>query len=80
MFNLKLGRRELEMMKPCPFCGTKCVTVNNTHTASYWMECDCGAEVHGKSYGSHLTSEKQTLRHHQLSKASALKAWNTRVN
>lgn len=33
---------------PCPFCGSRAVELNNTHNASYWVECaTCGAEHHG---------------------------------
>lgn len=79
MFNLQLNRRELETLKPCPFCGSRTISINNTHTASYWMSCDdCEAETHGQAFGRHLTSEKQTIVHHQRAKASAVRAWNRR--
>jgi len=67
---------------PCPFCGSADVELRNTHTASYWMACnECGAEHHGgKAFGRNIESSYLTLRHHQLAKVSALKAWNRRPN
>lgn len=41
----------LPIAKPCPFCGSNDVVLNNTHTASFWCECtDCSATVHGESF------------------------------
>lgn len=44
-----------EALKPCPFCGERKLVVNdqsavglrlcNTHTAHYWIQCSCGAEM-----------------------------------
>lgn len=80
IINLRLTVDESKMIRRCPFCGEReRLSINNTHTASYWVSCDgCGAEVHGESFGKHLRSDQLTLREHKLAKKSALAAWNRR--
>lgn len=82
----------IDKVKPCPFCGKYSITLNNTHTASYWMACEtCGAEVHGEAFevpkrttragrGGSVTAKESLaqLEAHQKAKDSALKAWNRR--
>jgi Lar family restriction alleviation protein len=74
--NLKLEPGDLVL--PCPFCGGK-PELQNTHTAAYWLECECGAEVHGRAFGQSLSSVELTHRHHRNAKKSALAAWNRRT-
>lgn len=77
---MNLTLRTRDTVKPCPFCGSRDVELCNTHTATYWLECQgCGAEVSGKAYGTNTPSEKQTPRQHRLAVVSALVAWNRRA-
>ena len=59
----------------CPFCSgpSDTLEVVNTHSASYWIECPCGAEHHGGTgYEGHS-------RHaHRKAMLSAIAAWNNR--
>jgi hypothetical protein len=57
---------------PCPFCGGSEAAVENTHTASYWVECPCGAERHGESF------DGRSRAAHRRSFLSAIRAWNER--
>lgn len=76
--NLKL--RSTDKLKPCPFCGSEDLDLCNTHTASYWIECQCcTAQVHGKSFGDKFPSELQTRRHHRSAADSAITKWNART-
>ena len=56
----------------CPFCGGDDIELKNTHTASYWIECKCGAEMHGRPFPGH------GLKSHEKAKASAIEKWNDR--
>lgn len=45
--------KQHEALLPCPFCGSDCVELSNTHTPSFWVGCkDCGAEVNGQYFPS----------------------------
>lgn len=68
-------------LKPCPFCGhSDSLSVTNTHTASYWVECDCGGEKHGNYYyGSKLTTKTRAEKEHRKSFKSAIAEWNRRA-
>ena len=62
-----------DQVRPCPFCGGTEVALLNTHTASYWIECEgCGVEVRGKASGGSSVSA------HRKAAKSTLAAWNTR--
>lgn len=67
---------------PCPFCGSHDIELCNTHTPSYWMECqECDAQVHGE-YGPDLVSgpgSYGSLRQHEAAAKSAIAAWNRRA-
>lgn len=66
---------------PCPFCGGSNIELCNTHTPSYWMECqDCEAQAHGR-YGPDLVprSHYGSLRQHEAAAESAINAWNRRA-
>ena len=77
MINLTI--EDGDNVKPCPFCGEKCIDMWNTHRACYTVQClECGAEITGKAYGSNVESSKLTRRHHSNAKLSALVAWNRR--
>lgn len=65
---------ENDHVEACPFCGGDNITLNNTWTASYWVECsDCGAEMHTQSSGDY-----NNKGHHLREAKAALDAWNTR--
>lgn len=64
---------------PCPFCGGSDIELCNTHTASYWLECACGASIHGRGAGSNMPSDELTMRHHRTAARDALRRWNTRA-
>ena len=61
---------------PCPFCGGTDLELCNTHTASYWIECPCGAEVRGGGFSPKRGYAQ--MKHHLKAKAAALAAWNRR--
>ncbi|GAI75176.1 unnamed protein product, partial [marine sediment metagenome] len=72
---LKHVELEKEEIKPCPFCGSADIAIENTHTALYWMECqNCGAQVDGKNYGDLNDDES-----HLEAARSALATWNHRA-
>lgn len=67
-------------VRPCPFCGSGDIELQNTHRACYVVVClGCDAEVHGESFGVYLKSENLTMRHHKSAKQSALEKWNRRA-
>jgi ribosomal protein L37AE/L43A len=64
---------------PCPFCGSTNVELCNTHTASYWVECqDCEASVHGGSFDDRFRTRKACLDAHDAAISSAKAKWNKR--
>lgn len=76
-FNKEIKHVELEGegVIACPFCGSIDISLCNTHSAAYWMECQgCGAEISGTSYANSDTEES-----HLASAKSALANWNHRV-
>jgi glutathione S-transferase len=60
-------------LKPCPFCGGSDLEVANTHTASYWVECMCGAQRGGTPQNG------RSRRSHRLAFLDAINAWNERA-
>lgn len=65
----KLAERLVETLLPCPFCGAEDLELVNTHTPSYWVECEtCRAEAHGDSLQTHTAAIR-----------SAVDAWNRRA-
>lgn len=68
---------EGEEVKPCPFCGSGTIELENTHSAIYWMECQgCGAQVDGEDFTSYPDNEDS----HLAAAQSARTAWNRRVS
>ena len=67
-----------DQLLPCPFCGRTNMTLNNTHTPSYWIECKCGAAIHGRSYYK-SEDDHNDVEAHVKSKNNAIKKWNRRV-
>lgn len=56
------------VLRPCPFCGGINPAIRNTHTPSFMVECECGAEVHAG-----------TGRSFPVAIEAAVKAWNERA-
>ncbi|KDN94697.1 hypothetical protein [Hydrogenovibrio marinus] len=49
-------------LEACPFCHSTNQRIVNTHTPSYWIECQCGIELHA----SHIESDGQSyLDYHE---------------
>jgi len=58
---------------PCAFCGDIEISLENTHTASYWLECQrCGAQVNGES------EPGNSILDHECAAFSAIEKWNSR--
>lgn len=66
-----------EKLMPCPFCGSSDVILANTHTASYWVECQsCEANAKGISYqGNHVDAPREC---YEMAARSAIEKWNMR--
>lgn len=67
-------------LKPCPFCGSTDLEVNNTHTPSYWVECNnCEGEISGEypADDTFINEEAHTAMH-ETAIRSAVRWWNTR--
>lgn len=66
-------------VKPCPFCGSRDLELQNTHTPSYRIECQsCPATISGE-YGPDLVGGRYgSERQHRASAESAVAAWNRR--
>lgn len=42
------GKHMGYQLLPCPFChSAENLEICNTHTATFWIECECGAQMHG---------------------------------
>jgi hypothetical protein len=56
----KKNRSATVELEPCAHCGSEELEVWNTHTPSFAVECECGAEMHGdyfaKSFRKAITS------------------------
>jgi hypothetical protein len=69
------------VLRPCPFCHSKNLTVENTHTPYYHAQCcDCRAEgPRVSSIGdrwARALSKAAVARLHREAFAAAIKAWN----
>lgn len=74
---INLSLEEGDIVFPCPFCDSVDLELQNTHTATYWIECrECSAEVTGTSYGD--GKGRLAKSQHAKAKASAIIAWNRR--
>lgn len=69
---------------PCPFCGDSegSLEIQNTHTPSYWVSCDCGAEIHAFESTPHTRRDLRTqvgcVAVYTRARNAAVDAWNTR--
>lgn len=75
------GESDGEYLEPCPFCGSLNVTVSNTHTPSYWAECeDCGAQGPSSTYPKReARSRAGVRRQHKAALSEAVERWNRRM-
>lgn len=78
-------------LAPCPFCGSEELELCNTHSPSFWVECECGVEVHGEAFATR-TSQSYSAEPEGPNEAdyaglrpifrkaadSAIAAWNRR--
>ena len=65
-------------LDPCPFCGEdEALELVNTHTPSTWIECACGAEMHGGCFAP--VKGKTTRAHFEAAIRATAKAWNKRA-
>ena len=71
---LKLVKQTERDLLPCPFCGTPHPEIQNTHTASYWVEC-VGCEC---TLADPQSPPSQSKYQHKQSIKRAAIAWNTR--
>ena len=62
-----------DRLKLCPFCGNY-PELAHTWTASYWLECTCGAELH--DIGN--IGKARDPKAHLASARRVVKAWNER--
>lgn len=69
------------LVRSCPFCGSDLIELCNTHTPSYWLECQsCEGQAHGESPNSYsLDSERAFVESHGAAIRSAIARWNCRV-
>jgi hypothetical protein len=67
-------------LKPCPNCArTITLEICNTHSPSYWVACECGAEFHGGGRDlPRRASRAVALQAHRDAMARAIKGWNSR--
>ncbi len=86
----------MDTLKPCPFCGGSNVELSNTHTASFWCECECGAQAHGEYFEGPQRDDKFSYTpspggfaeadlpdmypEYQQAARSAIEAWNRRAS
>jgi len=69
-----------DAVEACPFCGGR-PELRNTWTASYWVECACGAEIHSDNLPMSCTEKEAggTRAEHLRSARNAVAKWNTRT-
>lgn len=77
IINLQLERDD--RLLPCPFCGGNQMVLENTHSPSYWIECPCGAEMHGPSVKWKTEGGRNSMANHKKAKQMTIDAWNQRA-
>lgn len=70
------------MLRECPFCGGDALTICNTHSPTFWIECECGAQMSGEyiDAGDTAPNEAAALVEFEKAMASVVADWNTREN
>lgn len=46
--HVEFGHVLARHINPCPFCGSVSLELCNTHSPSFWIECECGVQFRGK--------------------------------
>ena len=64
-----------ENLKPCPFCGSTVLELTNTHTAHYWIKCECSAQIDGDG----RSMDDDSKFDHRTAAYSTIERWNERV-
>lgn len=76
---VNLERDPEDKLLPCPFCGSNKMTIENTHTPCYWVECECGARMETAGVGYKSLAGKSRMANHRKAKQMAIDAWNRRA-
>ncbi len=73
-------------LQNCPFCASDDLTVSNSWTPYYSVECECcGASVPGdftppEGMTGAIADKDECLRIHEAAFLSAIECWNTRLD
>ena len=70
IINLELKNRL--QLDHCPLCHGENVALVNTHTPSYWIECECGLELHDREH----SNLPDTAKGHMMSAIWVIEQWN----
>jgi hypothetical protein len=72
--------KDLNRLHSCPHCGlTNTLEICNTHTASYWVECECGAKYHAAAVEVPRRASRETvIECHRIALDRAISGWNRR--
>lgn len=75
------GESDAEHLESCPFCGANEIVVMNTHTPSYWAECQhCQAQGPRTTYPKRGARSKTAVRRqHVRAFREAVQLWNERT-
>ena len=65
-----------EELLNCPFCGSSQISIGNTWTISYWVECE---NCYGRAEDLEGEGRDGKLQEHKDSIARAVMAWNRRA-
>ncbi len=76
---INLQREPEDKLLPCPFCGRNDMVLENTHSPCYWIECQCGAQMHGPGVKWKGPSGQHSMANHKKAKAWAIELWNRRA-
>lgn len=76
------GHHHGHQLAPCPFCGeSEALEIMNTHTASFWVECECGATNDGgyHAFAGVSKTREEALAAFTEAMSWAVEAWNSRA-
>lgn len=77
------GTHNGHKLLPCPFCGSNEQEVQNTHSAAYWIECECGVQKYGENFvdeAEEAETEAELLSAHEQAFMAAVNGWNERAS
>ncbi|ENQ1546054.1 Lar family restriction alleviation protein [Salmonella enterica] len=75
------GKHYGHTLAPCPFCGKDDeLEIANTHTAIFWIQCECGAEMTGQHNddAQGCRTEAEALKEFEAAMLWAVDDWNSR--